>query len=431
MLSRESDIDSLGIQRKRQAKAATDSSRARLTALQQAADNSPQNRKSNRLQRMANDQFDQHHPNSQSSGNNTGLPDKLKNGMENLSGMSLDHVRVHYGSTKPAALQAHAYAVGSDIHIAKGQERHLPHELGHVVQQAEGRVRPTRRVNGLSISDDVGLEHEASEMGVRALDDVRQEKRLMHAEGIVQHVADGFSYADSCKSAGNRNRLPSFSCGVVQRISKEELVGYFERIRQSLQKLSVEASLNKDQEFYFQRVSGKLIVLGRQASELEAGDEAGAKALKKEWIRWSKTTAYSHAGGQEYIEELQSVRTRVNEESSQKKQQLENEELRRVEAGARAQRKADLRRRNDAAVRGILQQVVKARKVSGQEHYNAGSNKHITIEGGTDNPLRLEHGDKVDDFRLTDIVSHVKASDSAIAKVVFVRNTGNILVHVQ
>ena len=28
--------------------------------------------------------------------NNTGLPDNLKSGMENLSGMSLDHVNVHY-----------------------------------------------------------------------------------------------------------------------------------------------------------------------------------------------------------------------------------------------------------------------------------------------------------------------------------------------
>ncbi|NQZ10619.1 MAG: hypothetical protein HRT35_25995, partial [Algicola sp.] len=34
--------------------------------------------------------------------NNTGLPDNLKSGMENLSGMNLSHVKVHYNSPKPA-----------------------------------------------------------------------------------------------------------------------------------------------------------------------------------------------------------------------------------------------------------------------------------------------------------------------------------------
>ena len=71
--------------------------------------------------------------------NNTGLPDNLKTGMENLSGMSLDKVNVHYNSSKPAAVQAHAYAQGTNIHLGSGQAKHLPHELGHVVQQWGGR----------------------------------------------------------------------------------------------------------------------------------------------------------------------------------------------------------------------------------------------------------------------------------------------------
>jgi hypothetical protein len=75
--------------------------------------------------------------------NNTGLPDQLKSGIESLSGLSMDHVRVHYNSAQPAQLNALAYAQGSDIHLAPGQERHLPHEAWHVVQQAQGRVRPT------------------------------------------------------------------------------------------------------------------------------------------------------------------------------------------------------------------------------------------------------------------------------------------------
>jgi hypothetical protein len=101
--------------------------------------------------------------------NNTGLPDNLKSGMENLSGMSLDHVKVHYNSAKPAAVQAHAYAQGSDIHLGSGQEKHLPHELGHVVQQAQGRVKPTTSIGGMAVNDNAGLESEADVMGAKAL----------------------------------------------------------------------------------------------------------------------------------------------------------------------------------------------------------------------------------------------------------------------
>ncbi|MEN0037682.1 MAG: DUF4157 domain-containing protein [Cellvibrio sp.] len=102
--------------------------------------------------------------------NNTGLPDNLKSGIESLSGMSMDHVKVHFNSDKPAQLNAHAYAQGSDIYVASGQEKHLPHEAWHVVQQAQGRVRPTMQMKrGVPVNDDAGLEHEADVMGERAL----------------------------------------------------------------------------------------------------------------------------------------------------------------------------------------------------------------------------------------------------------------------
>jgi hypothetical protein len=102
--------------------------------------------------------------------NKTGLPDELKAGVENLSGYSLDDVQVHYNSTKPAELQAHAYAQGTDIHLAPGQEQHLAHEAWHVVQQKQGRVRPTRQLKGkVHVNDDAGLEKEADVMGAQAL----------------------------------------------------------------------------------------------------------------------------------------------------------------------------------------------------------------------------------------------------------------------
>ena len=71
------------------------------------ANNSPQSQQQQSIQKKEN---------------NTGLPDNLKKGMKNLSGMSLDDAKVHRNSDKPAQLQAHAYAQGIDIHLGTGQE---------------------------------------------------------------------------------------------------------------------------------------------------------------------------------------------------------------------------------------------------------------------------------------------------------------------
>ncbi len=119
--------------------------------------------------------FDTHEPAAQreSAGgagdNRTGMPSPLKSGLEQLSGKDLSDVRVHYNSSKPASLNALAYAQGNDIHLAPGQEKHLPHEGWHTVQQMEGRVKPTMQAEGVAINDDSALEHEADVMGAKAL----------------------------------------------------------------------------------------------------------------------------------------------------------------------------------------------------------------------------------------------------------------------
>ncbi len=95
------------------------------------------------------------------------LPDGLKSGIEAISSVSLDGVIVHYNSSQPARLNALAYTRGTDIHLAPGEERHLPHEAWHVVQQAQGRVRPTIN-DGVPVNDDAGLEREADVMGKKA-----------------------------------------------------------------------------------------------------------------------------------------------------------------------------------------------------------------------------------------------------------------------
>lgn len=104
------------------------------------------------------------------AGSRTGLPDKLKSGIESLSGLAMDDVRVHLNSAQPSQLNALAYAQGNDIHIGPGQEKHLPHEAWHVVQQAQGRVKPTMQMKGgVQINDDPSLEHDADLMGAKAL----------------------------------------------------------------------------------------------------------------------------------------------------------------------------------------------------------------------------------------------------------------------
>ncbi len=102
-------------------------------------------------------------------GNRTALPNKLKAGIESLSGLAMDDVKVHYNSSKPAEVQALAHTQGSNIYVGRGQEKHLPHEAWHVVQQKQGRVKPTDVLTkGASINDDPGLEREADEMGAKA-----------------------------------------------------------------------------------------------------------------------------------------------------------------------------------------------------------------------------------------------------------------------
>lgn len=101
----------------------------------------------------------------------TGLPDNLKSGIENLSGYSMDDVKVHYNSAQPAQLNAHAFAQGTDIHVSPGQEKHLPHEAWHFVQQKQGRVQPSMQMKeGIPVNDDAGLEKEADKLGTKAID---------------------------------------------------------------------------------------------------------------------------------------------------------------------------------------------------------------------------------------------------------------------
>lgn len=98
--------------------------------------------------------------------NLTGIPAQMKWDLEARSGLSLDDVRVHYHSDKPAGLGALAYTQGTQVHIGPGQEGHLRHELGHVVQQKLGLVRPNARIpGGPALNTEEALERQADLIG--------------------------------------------------------------------------------------------------------------------------------------------------------------------------------------------------------------------------------------------------------------------------
>ncbi len=142
------------------------------------------------------------------------LPASLRAGAETLSGLSMAGVRVHYDSPEPAGLGALAFARGSDVHLGPGQERHLPHETWHVVQQAQGRVRPTLQAkSGVAINDDNALEREADMMGARALAAPIEPRsrlaeprlpgqRLLQGKFAVQVVIERFVSDDQPVSGG-------------------------------------------------------------------------------------------------------------------------------------------------------------------------------------------------------------------------------------
>lgn len=109
--------------------------------------------------------------------NQTGMPDNVKQRMEDSFGTDFSGVRVHPESSKAPEVGALAYTQGTDIHFAPGQfkpdtsagQQLLGHELTHVIQQAEGRVQPTTEIGGMAVNDDIGLENEADILGANAV----------------------------------------------------------------------------------------------------------------------------------------------------------------------------------------------------------------------------------------------------------------------
>ncbi|EDM74895.1 hypothetical protein PPSIR1_24489 [Plesiocystis pacifica SIR-1] len=141
------------------------------------------------------------------SARSASLPSSLSRNLERLSGQPMGDVRVHYGSTAPSRVGAHAFTQGSDIHLGPRQERHLAHEAWHAVQQKQGRVAATGEVGGHALNSDSSLEREADVMGARA------------ARGGFASGAERGPSFQSRSSTSPSSSSPSSSPAPVQRVA--------------------------------------------------------------------------------------------------------------------------------------------------------------------------------------------------------------------
>jgi hypothetical protein len=133
------------------------------------------------------------------SGGGRPLPNTVRSKMEAAFGTDFSGVRVHIGP-QAERIGALAFTIGTDIYFASGRyqpesihgQQLLGHELAHVVQQRQGRVRAPNGA-GTAVVQDHALEAEADRLGQRAAATVQakpagtvfQRKAPMHFSGSV------------------------------------------------------------------------------------------------------------------------------------------------------------------------------------------------------------------------------------------------------
>lgn len=98
--------------------------------------------------------------------NNKDLPEDLITGIESLSGISMDDVKVHYNADRPKKIKAETC---TPIHLQEEVKEIHPKEKWHLIQQKQGRVQP---IGGKDqkpmINEEENLEKEADTLGAKA-----------------------------------------------------------------------------------------------------------------------------------------------------------------------------------------------------------------------------------------------------------------------
>lgn len=127
-------------------------------------------------------------------GGGSPLPESLLAKMEAALGADFSQVRVHVGP-QASRIGAVAFTTGNDLYFAPGQyqpdsiqgQQLIGHELTHVIQQRQGRVRAAG--SGVSVVQDRALEAEADRLGMRAAAHVMRvpvQRKVAAASGQVR-----------------------------------------------------------------------------------------------------------------------------------------------------------------------------------------------------------------------------------------------------
>lgn len=219
--------------------------------------------------------------------NATGIPDRMKRQFESSSGFSFDDVRVHYNSGLPAAVNAYAYTQGSRVYVGPGQERHLWHELGHVVQQKQGIVRPTGTIKGVLVNTDAGLERGADALARRARGEAAAQKgeaavregmsgsraAQREGEGHEEQLAEMMDQIreDRVQSLRDPSRFPLLEAALQDFDDYRQLMMkykeiYWDDVKQAYRKVTLEAAVTRG---FRMKLKGIDDYIGQNSSYIE------------------------------------------------------------------------------------------------------------------------------------------------------------------
>ncbi|WP_372365472.1 DUF4157 domain-containing protein [Candidatus Uabimicrobium sp. HlEnr_7] len=179
--------------------------------------------------------------------NQTGMPDQIKREMENSFGTDFSDVKIHHSSRLAVDIDALAFTQGNNIHFAPGQyeptnqkgKKLLAHELTHVVQQKQGRVRPTKKIGSMFINDASSLENEADLMANKIVQRQSNTKTQSHSSyytNIIQRKLD------TKKSVNDSLKIINFYLDIAQDKQKAKV------LETAAEKLMLMKSKGNDQE---------------------------------------------------------------------------------------------------------------------------------------------------------------------------------------
>jgi len=181
------------------------------------------------------------------SGGGSRLPSVLLAKMEAAFGADFSSVRVHIGP-QAARIGAVAFTMGNQLYFSPGMyqpnsvrgQALIGHELAHVIQQRQGRVRAP--APGMSVVRDKFLEAEADRLGMQAASHTMQRRSTgpvngsqsspLFAQGVVQRSRaqddpDGDDLDDDDDDEGDddmdgdykpRQSRPAFSAGKAEAV---------------------------------------------------------------------------------------------------------------------------------------------------------------------------------------------------------------------